>query len=114
MHDANRVVAAPENLGSASHTKMNSLAIILALCCGFCSCVSQAGTLAQQAITNIRTVTAYNGQDAVLSEYSKALDATIKSGIKTGGIIGFSLGGFTCLRPSQLPQVHAGGDVPCG
>uniref|UniRef100_A0A7S0R4U3 ATP-binding cassette transporter n=1 Tax=Chlamydomonas leiostraca TaxID=1034604 RepID=A0A7S0R4U3_9CHLO len=55
---------------------------------------TEAGTVAQQAISNIRTVSAYNGQERVLTLYTRALDATLKSGFRTGAIVGSSIGGI--------------------
>lgn len=61
----------------------------------FCSNGQQAGTIAQQAISNIRTVAAYNGQDGALTAYTRSLDATLKSGFKTGAISGSAMGELT-------------------
>ncbi|KGN52419.1 ABC transporter B family member 15 [Cucumis sativus] len=52
----------------------------------------KAGTVAEQAISSIRTVYAFAGEDKTISEYSSALERSVKFGIKQGFSKGLAIG----------------------
>lgn len=51
-----------------------------------------AGSAASQAISSIRTVSAFGGQERELKRYTTQLDVARKTGAKKGAIIGLSTG----------------------
>ncbi|XP_050223554.1 ABC transporter B family member 15-like [Mercurialis annua] len=53
---------------------------------------TKAGTIAEQAISSIRTVYAFVGENKTISEYSKALDCTVKLGLRQGLAKGLAIG----------------------
>jgi ATP-binding cassette, subfamily B (MDR/TAP), member 1 len=53
---------------------------------------ADANSLAQQALANVRTVYAFNGEERTVNEYDHALDAPLKVGIKQGFYGGFTTG----------------------
>lgn len=52
----------------------------------------KAGTVAEQAVSSIRTVYAFAGEDKTITEYSSALEGTVKLGIKQGFSKGLAIG----------------------
>lgn len=52
----------------------------------------KAGTVAEQAISSIRTVYAFAGEDKTITEYSSALEQSVKLGIKQGFSKGLAIG----------------------
>ena len=52
----------------------------------------KAGTVAEQAISSIRTVYAFVGEDKTITEYSSALEQSVKLGIKQGFSKGLAIG----------------------
>lgn len=83
---------------------------------------NKAGTLVEQAISSIRTVYAFVGQDKTMLNYSDALQGTIKLGLKQGWANGIAIGsggivfavwGFLAYYGSRLVMYHGalGGTV---
>ncbi|XP_022133729.1 ABC transporter B family member 15-like, partial [Momordica charantia] len=52
----------------------------------------KAGTVAEQAISSIRTVYAFAGEDKTVTEYSSALERSVKLGLKQGFSKGLAIG----------------------
>ncbi|XP_038890487.1 LOW QUALITY PROTEIN: ABC transporter B family member 15-like [Benincasa hispida] len=52
----------------------------------------KAGSVAEQAISSIRTVYAFAGEDKTITEYSSALEGSVKLGIKQGFSKGLAIG----------------------
>ncbi|XP_023549974.1 ABC transporter B family member 15-like isoform X2 [Cucurbita pepo subsp. pepo] len=52
----------------------------------------KAGTVAEQAVSSIRTVYAYAGEDKIKSDYSSALETSVKLGLKQGLSKGLAIG----------------------
>ncbi|KAG6578615.1 ABC transporter B family member 15, partial [Cucurbita argyrosperma subsp. sororia] len=52
----------------------------------------KAGTVAEQAVSSIRTVYAYAGEDKIKSDYSSALEISVKLGLKQGLSKGLAIG----------------------
>jgi hypothetical protein len=46
----------------------------------FYVCMLQAGAVVQQQLSQVRTVTAYNGQEAAVKEYNAKLDKPLQVG----------------------------------
>jgi ATP-binding cassette subfamily B (MDR/TAP) protein 1 len=63
------------------------------LCC-FSGGVVQAGAVVQQSLSQIRTVAAYNGEEAAAKEYDAKLDVPQKVGEQQGATAGLALGGM--------------------
>eukprot|EP00775_Hariotina_reticulata_P008041 gene8041-8236_t len=55
---------------------------------------TEAGAVVQQSLSQIRTVAAYNGEEAAQREYDSKLDLPQKVGQKMGAVGGLSLGGL--------------------
>jgi ATP-binding cassette subfamily B (MDR/TAP) protein 1 len=53
---------------------------------------ADANSLAQQALSNVRTVYAFNGEERTVNEYDQALSAPLQVGIKQGFYGGFTTG----------------------
>ncbi|KAI6700623.1 hypothetical protein NL676_014947 [Syzygium grande] len=53
---------------------------------------SKAGMIAEQAVSSIRTVYAFVGESKTLSEFSKALDGSVKLGLRQGLAKGLAIG----------------------
>ncbi|KAK3413321.1 hypothetical protein EUGRSUZ_I01888 [Eucalyptus grandis] len=53
---------------------------------------SKAGTIAEQAVSSIRTVYAFIGEGKTLSEFSKALEGSVKLGLRQGLAKGLAIG----------------------
>ncbi|KAI7741391.1 hypothetical protein M8C21_000851, partial [Ambrosia artemisiifolia] len=53
---------------------------------------NKAGTVAEQAISSVRTVYSFVGENKTLSEYSAALEGTVKLGLKQGMAKGVAIG----------------------
>ncbi|XP_076912018.1 ABC transporter B family member 15-like [Bidens hawaiensis] len=53
---------------------------------------NKAGTVAEQAISSVRTVYSFVGESKTLSEYSAALEGTVKLGLKQGMAKGVAIG----------------------
>uniref|UniRef100_A0A0N5C259 ABC-type xenobiotic transporter n=1 Tax=Strongyloides papillosus TaxID=174720 RepID=A0A0N5C259_STREA len=51
-----------------------------------------AGTIAEESLSSIRTVTAFNGQQREYKRYETALLNAMKDGIKKGAVVGVGLG----------------------
>ena len=58
---------------------------------------AKANSVAQQALGNIRTVYAFNGEDRTVQTYDDVLDAPTKQGIKQGFLGGTTLGLTNCI-----------------
>ncbi|KAI3799160.1 hypothetical protein L1987_34450 [Smallanthus sonchifolius] len=83
---------------------------------------NKAGTVAEQAISSVRTVYSFVGEKKTLSEYSAALEGTVKLGLKQGlakgvaigsnGIV-FAVWSFLSWYGSRLVMYHgaSGGTV---
>ncbi|KAI3793977.1 hypothetical protein L1987_36601 [Smallanthus sonchifolius] len=83
---------------------------------------NKAGTVAEQAISSVRTVYSFVGENKTLSEYSAALEGTVKLGLKQGlakgvaigsnGIV-FAVWSFLSWYGSRLVMYHgaSGGTV---
>ncbi|KAL7140886.1 hypothetical protein ABFS83_08G017200 [Erythranthe nasuta] len=82
----------------------------------------KAGTIVEQAVSSVRTVYSFVGEDKTISEYSLALEATVKLGLRQGlakglaigstGVI-FSIWAFVSYYGSRLVMYHGaqGGTV---
>ncbi|XP_039158012.1 ABC transporter B family member 15 [Eucalyptus grandis] len=53
---------------------------------------SKAGTIAEQAVSSIRTVYAFVGESKTLSKFSKALEGSVKLGLRQGLARGLAIG----------------------
>ncbi|KAF8031806.1 hypothetical protein BT93_D0885 [Corymbia citriodora subsp. variegata] len=53
---------------------------------------TKAGTIAEQAVSSIRTVYAFVGESKTLSEFSKALEGSVKLGLRQGLAKGLAIG----------------------
>ncbi|XP_010029251.2 ABC transporter B family member 15 isoform X1 [Eucalyptus grandis] len=53
---------------------------------------NKAGTIAEQALSSIRTVYAFAGESKTLSEFSKALEGSVKLGLRQGLAKGLAIG----------------------
>ncbi|XP_039157216.1 LOW QUALITY PROTEIN: ABC transporter B family member 15-like [Eucalyptus grandis] len=53
---------------------------------------NKAGTIAEQAVSSIRTVYAFVGESKTLSEFSKALEGSVKLGLRQGLAKGLAIG----------------------
>ena len=53
---------------------------------------NRAGTIAEQAISSIRTVYAFVGEKTTVAEYSKALNVSAKLGLRQGLVKGLAIG----------------------
>ncbi|KAJ4951181.1 hypothetical protein NE237_028013 [Protea cynaroides] len=76
---------------------------------------NKAGSIAQQAISSVRTVYSFVGENKVMSEFSEALEGSVKLGLKQGLAKGFTIGsmsimitiwGFMAWYGSQLVMYH--------
>ncbi|PWA56629.1 ABC transporter family protein [Artemisia annua] len=83
---------------------------------------NKAGNVAEQAISSIRTVYSYVGENKAIIEYSDALQGTLKLGLKQGLAKGLAIGSngivyavwaFLCWYGSKLVMYHGakGGTV---
>uniref|UniRef100_A0A251SJ61 Putative ATP-binding cassette subfamily C member 8 n=2 Tax=Helianthus annuus TaxID=4232 RepID=A0A251SJ61_HELAN len=83
---------------------------------------NKAGTVAEQAISSVRTVYSFVGENKTLLEYSAALEGTVKLGLKQGMAKGVAIGSngvvfavwsFLCWYGSRLVMYHgaSGGTV---
>ncbi|PWA34316.1 ABC transporter family protein [Artemisia annua] len=76
---------------------------------------NKAGTVAEQAISSVRVVYSFVGEHKTISEYSAALQGTLKLGLKQGlakglaigsnGVV-FSVWSFLCWYGSKLVMHH--------
>lgn len=76
---------------------------------------NKAGTVAEQAISSVRVVYSFVGEHKTISEYSAALQGTLKLGLKQGlakglaigsnGVV-FSVWSFLCWYGSKLVIHH--------
>lgn len=53
---------------------------------------NKAGTIAEQAVSSIRTVYAFAGESKTLSEFSKSLEGSVKLGLRQGLAKGLAIG----------------------
>ncbi|XP_043694131.1 ABC transporter B family member 15-like [Telopea speciosissima] len=53
---------------------------------------NKAGSIAQQAISSIRTVYSFVGENKIMSEFSEALQGSVELGLKQGLAKGFAIG----------------------
>jgi len=53
---------------------------------------NKAGTIAEQALSSIRTVYAFAGESKTLSKFSKALEGSVKLGLRQGLAKGLAIG----------------------
>ena len=53
---------------------------------------NQAGTIAEQAISSIRTVYSFAGESKTISAFSEALEGSVKLGLKQGLAKGLAIG----------------------
>ncbi|GMH15726.1 hypothetical protein Nepgr_017567 [Nepenthes gracilis] len=83
---------------------------------------SKAGTIAEQAISSIRTVYSFAGENKIMSEFSASLQGSVRLGLRQGLAKGLAIGsngvvfavyGFNCWYGSRLVMRHAakGGTV---
>nr|GEY39084.1 ABC transporter B family member 15-like [Tanacetum cinerariifolium] len=83
---------------------------------------NKAGDVAEQAISSVRTVYSYVGENKAITEYSDALQGTLKLGIKQGLAKGLAIGSngiayalwaFLCWYGSKMVMYHGakGGTV---
>ncbi|KAI3520812.1 hypothetical protein L1887_10264 [Cichorium endivia] len=83
---------------------------------------NKAGTVAEQAISSVRTVYSFVGENKSLTEYSDALEGSVKLGLKQGLAKGIAIGSngvsyavwsFLCWYGSKLVMYHGakGGTV---
>lgn len=83
---------------------------------------SQAGTIAEQAISSIRTVYAFVGESKTIATFSVALQGSVKLGLRQGLAKGLAIGSngvvfaiwsFMCYYGSRLVMYHGsrGGTV---
>ena len=57
-----------------------------------------AGNIAEQALSSIRTVFAFVGEERTMAKFSDALNVTVKLGLRQGLVKGLAVGrkGVTC------------------
>ncbi|KAJ0858703.1 putative ABC-type xenobiotic transporter [Helianthus annuus] len=67
-----------------------------------------AGSIAEQAISSIRTVYSYVGENQTLYQFSKALQKTMELGIKQGLARGLMLGSMGIIYVSWAFQAWVG------
>lgn len=83
---------------------------------------NKAGTIAEQAISSIRTVYAFVGESKTINEFSSALQGSVKLGLKQGLAKGLAIGSngitfgiwsFLCYYGSRMVMYHGaqGGTV---
>ncbi|KAI3722356.1 hypothetical protein L2E82_33392 [Cichorium intybus] len=83
---------------------------------------NKAGVVAEQAISSVRTVYSFGGENKSLTEYSDALQGTVKLGLKQGLAKGIAIGSngvsyaiwsFLCWYGSRMVMYHGarGGTV---
>ena len=60
----------------------------------FCRCCLQANSIAQQSISQIRTVAAFSGEPIALNSYETALETPYKVGVRHSLLLGLTLGGI--------------------
>lgn len=83
---------------------------------------NQAGTIAEQAISSIRTVYAFVGESKTIATFSVALQGSVKLGLRLGLAKGLAIGSngvvfaiwsFMCYYGSRLVMYHGarGGTV---
>ncbi|KAL4577221.1 hypothetical protein LXL04_013326 [Taraxacum kok-saghyz] len=83
---------------------------------------NKAGAVAEQAISSVRTVYSFVGENKTITEYSAALQATVELGLKQGLAKGITIGcigvayavlSFLCWYGSRLVMYHGakGGTV---
>lgn len=83
---------------------------------------NKASTVAEQAISSVRTVYAFVGEKKTLTEFSAALKRCTKLGLRQGLVKGFAIGGgatilaiwsVVCYYGSRMVMYHGahGGDV---
>jgi len=53
---------------------------------------NKAGTIAEQAISSIRTVYSYTGESKTIAAFSNALEGSVKLGLKQGLAKGLAIG----------------------
>lgn len=67
-----------------------------------------AGSIAEQAISSIRTVYSYVGERQTINKFSKALETTTQLGIKVGLARGLMLGSMGTIYVSWAFQAWVG------
>ncbi|KAJ9525056.1 hypothetical protein QJQ45_017385, partial [Haematococcus lacustris] len=75
---------------------------------------TDASSLAQQALSQVRTVAAYNGEERTVSSYEKALEMPTNVGIQQSMYTGMALGSVNAVVPSlgcRLFATHDPGHV---
>ncbi|GAU37092.1 hypothetical protein TSUD_278790 [Trifolium subterraneum] len=83
---------------------------------------NQAGTIAEQAISSIRTVYSFVGESKTIASFSNALEGSVKLGLKQGLAKGLALGSngvvyamwsLICYYGSTMVMYHGakGGNV---
>ncbi|KAJ7544468.1 hypothetical protein O6H91_09G080400 [Diphasiastrum complanatum] len=58
---------------------------------------AEAGTLVEQVVSGIRTVSSFTGEKKAVNAYDKALQKAYKAGVKQGLASGLGLGGVLCI-----------------
>ena len=58
---------------------------------------AEANSLAQQSLSTVRTVYAFNGEERTLQDFDAALEVPTKVGIKAGFLAGSTLGFINCV-----------------
>nr|XP_043631201.1 ABC transporter B family member 15-like [Erigeron canadensis] len=85
---------------------------------------NKAGFVVEQALSSVRTVYSYVGENKTVTDFSNALEDTVKLGLKQGLAKGLAIGGngivyaiwsFMCWYGSRLVMYHGakGGTVFC-
>nr|CCA17464.1 hypothetical protein OsI_03383 [Albugo laibachii Nc14] len=70
---------------------------------------SKAGSIAEEAIINVRTVHAFNAMDRFIGKYADALKETTKAGIKKGVAVGMGTGiMFFCIFSTYACGMYYG------
>ncbi|KAJ0909037.1 putative ABC-type xenobiotic transporter [Helianthus annuus] len=107
---------------SSSHTRLIYGRVLLNLSRKTREEYNKAGTVAEQAISSVRTVYSFVGENKSSLEYSAALEGTVKLGLQQGlakGVaigsngVAFAVWSFLCWYGSRLVMYHgaSGGTV---
>jgi len=81
----------------AGFAMANALSIVRDFSAAQFKVYAKAGGIAETGLQLIRTVTAFNGQRAVIKEYADQLDKAQHKGIRIGVVQGFSMGVTICV-----------------